>query len=335
MPKPFVPLLGRSTLFHETLERLRPLAPPSRTWVVSAAGLGGVTRAALRGRRGVQVLLEPEARDTAAAIAWAAARVAARDPEALLGVFPADHLISDTGAFARCVSSAARAAARRDLLVLIGIEPRRPDSAYGYIQFDASARGPARPVRRFIEKPRAARARVLLRRGDCLWNAGMVVARARVVLDELEQHSPEVWDALGPLLRRVAQGGRASRRDLERAYRRVSAIAFDRAVLERSPKVAVVRGRFAWSDLGSWDALGQHLPVHDGNRVRGAPPVLSLDSRDNIVWNTTDRAVALVGVEGYVVVNTEDALLVCPVDRAQDLRGVVEELRRRGRKELL
>jgi mannose-1-phosphate guanylyltransferase len=163
----------------------------------------------------------------------------------------------------------------------------------------------------------------------------MVVARARVIHDALEQHSPEVWDALGPLLRRVAGGGRPSRRALAAAYRRVRAIPFDRAVLERAPNVAVVRGRFAWSDLGSWDALGEHLPLRDGNRVRGTPPVLSLDSRDNIVWNRTDRAVALIGVEGYVVVNTDDALLVCPVDRAQDVRAVVDELRRRGRAELL
>ncbi len=334
MPKPFVPLLGRRTLLDDTLERLRRLAPAERTWVVSARDLGRVTRSALRGRRGVHLLLEPDARNTAAAIAWAAACVSARDPDAVLGVFPADPHIPDPAAFARSVATAARAARRRDALVLVGIEPSRPDTAYGYIQLDARARGPAWPVRRFIEKPAAARAARLLRRGDCLWNSGMVLARAGLVLEECQQHAPEVWDALGPSLLRLASGERVSRRVLERAYRRVRPIAFDRAVLERTRKIRVVRGRFRWSDLGSWDALAELLPEQDGNQVQGAPPVVSLDSRDNLVWNPTDRAVALVGVEGYVIVNTADALLVCPKERAQDVRRVVAELGRRRRNDL-
>ena len=167
-----------------------------------------------------------------------------------------------------------------------------------------------------------------------MWNAGMVVARARVILEECERHAPEIWRALGAPLSRIASGGRVGRRALELGYSRVRPVPFDRAVLERSSCVRVVRGRFAWSDLGSWDSLGEHLPLRNGNRVRGTPPVINLDSFDNIVWNLTGQAVALVGLEGYVVVNTEDALLVCAKDRAQDVRWVVEELGRRGRHDL-
>ncbi len=331
VPKPFVSLIGRRTLLDETLQRLRGIAPPRRTWVVSARELGRITRAALRARRSVRLLLEPAARDTTAAIGWAAAHIVAHDPDALIGVFPADHHIPNAGAFARTIRSAARIAARRDALVLIGIEPSRPDGAYGYIQVARGGRGPGHPVRRFIEKPAPAQARRMLRSGDCLWNAGMVVARARLVLDECRRHAPEVWRALGPVLLQIAEGRRVSRRALEHGYRRVRPISFDHAVLERASEVLVVKGRFAWSDLGSWDALGEHLPVCDGNHVAGAPPVVNLDSSDNIVWNPTGRAVALVGVEGYVVVNTDDALLVCAKDRAQDVRRVVEALGRSRR----
>jgi len=331
-PKPFVPLMGGQTLFAATLSRLRKLAPPSRTWVVSASELAKVTRSALRGHRGVQLLVEPEGRNTAAAIAWAAARIAAVDPDALVGVFPADHHIPNPDAFVRCAQAAARAA-RGDKLVLIGIEPRWPDPAYGYIQLGARVRGAAYQVRRFIEKPSPARAQRYLRQGGVLWNAGMVIATAGRILEECRAHASELAP-LASVLDATAAGKRVTRVTLARAYRRVQPIAFDHAVLERSPNVLAVRGRFEWSDLGSWDALYDHVPRQGGNRVVGTPPVVSLDSEDNLVWNSTDQSLALVGIKGYVVVNTEDALLVCPKGRAQDVRRIVEELRRKRREDL-
>jgi mannose-1-phosphate guanylyltransferase len=163
----------------------------------------------------------------------------------------------------------------------------------------------------------------------------MVVARAERLLAETRALAPEVWDALGPTLERIAAGGRVSRAALARAYRRVRPLSFDYAVLERSRRVFAVRGRFAWSDLGSWDAVAEHLRESGGNRLHCATPPVVLDAERNLVWSSTDRTIAVLGVRDLVVIQTTDATLVCAIDRAQDVRRVVDELVRRGREDLL
>jgi mannose-1-phosphate guanylyltransferase len=314
------------------LDRIGKLAPAGRTRVVSAAPLARITRQALRRVPGAVLMLEPEARNTAAAIAWAAASVAAEDPEGVVGIFPADHHIPSPSAFVRCIRGAARVAAAGESLVLVGIEPDRPETAYGYIQLGELARAPAHRVKRFLEKPDPARARRFLKRGGYLWNAGMVLATAARILEETERHAPEVWKPLGKALEKLSAGGRVPATALARAYRRTERISFDYAVLERSRRVLAVRGSFRWSDLGSWNSLGDHLPALEGNRVGGTKPVSVWDARDNIVWNTTERAIALLGVQDLIVVETDDALLICAKDRAQEVRQIVEQLsgRRRG-----
>jgi mannose-1-phosphate guanylyltransferase len=335
VPKPFVPLLGDRTLLGDTLERLRLLAPARRTTVVSAEELAAATRRALRAAPGTRLLLEPVARNTAAAIAWAAAVALGRGDEGVIGVFPADHHIPEARAFAAAVREAARAAADGERLVLIGIEPARPDTAYGYLRLAARGRRGVVPVARFVEKPDPARARRFVADGSYLWNAGMVVARPERILAETRALSPEVWDALGAALERIASGARLSRRALAQAYRRVRALSFDYAVLERSRRVFALRGRFAWSDLGSWDALGTQIAALDGNRVHSSATPVTLDAERNVVWSSTDKTIALLGVKDLLVIQTTDALLVCANHRAQDVRKIVDELARRGRGDLL
>lgn len=333
-PKQFVPLLGGATPLGATLARLARLAPPRRTWVVTSRDLGPLTRRALRGHPGVRVLLEPEARNTAPAVAWVAARVAALRDGGLLGVFPADHHIPQPGRFARDVRAAEDAAADGARIVLIGVPPTRPDTAYGYLRVDAGAPGAAVRVRRFVEKPDERRARRYLRSGSYLWNAGMLIATPERLLRETEERAPEIWGPLGPSLRALADGRRVAGARLDRAYRRAAPISFDYAVLERSSRVSAVRASFQWSDLGSWDALAEYLPRVSGNRVSGTRPVVALESGGNVIWNTTDKAMVLLGVSDLVVVETEDALLVCRKEAAQDVRRIAGELVRRGRGEL-
>jgi mannose-1-phosphate guanylyltransferase len=336
VPKPFVPLVGRRTLLGDTLERLRLLAPASRTTVVSAEELAGATRSALRAHRGTRLLLEPVARNTAAAIAGGAAAALGRGDDGVIGVFPADHHIPDAPAFARAVRVAARAAADGEHLVLLGIEPSRPDTGYGYLRLASRARGAVTRVARFVEKPDARRARRFVAEGSYLWNAGMLLARPETILAETRHLAPEVWDALGSTLEDVASGRRVKRAALARAYRAVRPLSFDYAVLERSRRVFALRGRFAWSDLGSWDALGAHLAAAPGaNRIHGSVPPVLLDAQHNVVWSSTDKAVALLGVKDLLVIQTTDALLVCANHRAQDVRKIVDELARRGRVDLL
>lgn len=336
LPKPFVPLLdGRSPL-EETLERLRTLSPPRRTRVVVVRELASATRRALRGHRGVRTILEPIARNTASAVAWAAAEVAAEAPDDVIAIFPADHHIPSPRAFQRTLRRAARAASSGESIVIVGVEPTRPDTAYGYLRVRDGG-GSLLDVIRFVEKPDAARARRYVRSGNHLWNAGMLVATPRRLLEETRVCAPEVWNPLGEVLERISSGRRVLRRDFERAYKRVEPISFDFAVLERSRNVHAVRARFAWSDLGSWDALGEHLPQVDGNRVGGhadGAQVVGLDATGNLVWNTTRNPVVLVGVTGLVVVSTGDAILVCRDEDSQKVRRVVDELLRKGREDL-
>jgi mannose-1-phosphate guanylyltransferase/mannose-6-phosphate isomerase len=334
LPKPFIPLVGKRTLIGDTLLRLRRLAPPGRTTVVSAETLARATRAALRGSKGTRLLLEPVARNTAAAIAWAAADALGQLHQGELAVFPSDHIIPRPELFAASVRRAARAAADGTRIVLLGIEPTRPDTAYGYLRLGKASRGALR-VARFVEKPDLARARRFLAQGGHLWNAGMVVARPELLLEETRALAPEVWDALGPSLERIATGKTVPRAALARAYRRVRPLSFDYAVLERSPRVFAVRGSFAWSDLGSWDAVAEHLPEREGNRLHCVAPPVVLDAQRNLVWSSTDKTLAVLGVRDLVVIQTTDATLVCAIDRAQDVRKVVDELARRGREDLL
>jgi mannose-1-phosphate guanylyltransferase len=335
-PKPFVPLVGRETLIEATLARMRRLAPAGRIAVLAGADQAGLVRRALRSYRGMHALFEPEARNTAAAIAWAAAWVASRDPEGVLGIFPADHHIPRPAAFVRVVTAALRASADGEALVLIGIQPTRPDTAYGYLKLARARRGAsASRVARFEEKPDAARARRFVRDGGYLWNAGMIVARPQRVLEETRAHAPEVWNALGAVFERQARGGRPSRAALARGYRAARPISFDYAVLERSRRVCAVRGSFAWSDLGSWDALGLHLAEAGENRSRSPERVTPLDASGNVVWTAGEKQVVLLGVDDLVVVDTRDALLVASKHRAQEVRRAVEALDDLGRKELV
>jgi len=336
VPKPFVPLVGERTLLADTLERLRQLAPAERTTVVASEALAAAARLALRAHVGTRLLLEPVARNTAAAIAWAAADALGRGSDGVIGVFPADHHIARPDAFAARVVQAARAAADGERLVLLGIEPTRPDTAYGYLRLGRAARARgAHPVERFVEKPTRAQARRFLAGGGYLWNSGMLLARPERILAETRALAPEVWDALGPTLSRIAAGRRVPRATLARAWARVRPLSFDYAVLERSRRVWAVRGRFAWSDLGSWDALGEHLPLLDGNRVHCIPAPLLLEAKRNVVWSSADSQVVLLGVRDLLVIQTTDALLVCANDRAQDVRKVVDEFTRRHREELV
>jgi len=335
-PKPFVPLVGARTLLADTLERLALLAPAKRTTLVAAEVLAAASRAALREFPGTRLLLEPHARNTAAAIAWAAADALGRGCDGVLSIFPADHHVARPRAFAACVRRAAREAAGGERLILLGIEPTRPDTGYGYLRLGPGARGrAARPVLRFVEKPSRARAQRFVASGSYLWNAGIVLARPELILAETRACAPELWRALGPTLSRVASGRPVSRAALARAWARVRPLSFDYAVLERSRRVAAARGRFGWSDLGSWDALGERLRQIDGNRVHSARLPLLLDARRNVVWSSADKQVVLLGVHDLLVIQTTDALLVCANDRAQDVRRVVDEFTRRQREELV
>ncbi|HTF35783.1 MAG TPA: mannose-1-phosphate guanylyltransferase [Myxococcota bacterium] len=332
-PKPLLAVGGRETLLAATVERAIRCVPKDQVWLVC----GPEHAAPMRREAGLpssRTLVEPRRRNTAPAVALAATRIAARDPEALLVVLPADHLVPDGAAFARAIASALPAAAHAQVLLTLGVVPTRAETGYGYIE-----RGPRAPgfpglhrVRRFVEKPDVKKARAFVRRGSFLWNAGIFVWSARAILEEIEEHAPELHAALAPI--RAAGKGPLSKRALEDVYKAAPSVAVDVAVLERSRRVWTLPVDFPWSDVGSWASLAEHLGVAGRtNRAIGGDVVFE-DAHGNLVWSGR-RTVALLGVEGLAVIETPDALLVARLDQSQHVRRIVDTLRARGREDLL
>ena len=328
-PKPVLEVVAGRSLLAATVARARRFAGRDRIWVVC----GREHARAVRQAAGVparRLLVEPRRRNTAMAIAWAAERIAAADPGALLAVLPADHHIPDAAAFAAAIRRAARAARAQGWLVTLGVAPTRPDTGYGYIQTGAPL-GRAHPglrhVRRFVEKPDLATARRFLRRGGYLWNAGIFVWSARAILQEIEICAPRLHRALAPLR---ADPRRADQAALALAYRRAPSVPIDAAVMERSRRVATLPVRFRWSDVGTWASLAEELGVGPGRSRVIAGELVFDEPGGNLVWGRR-RPIALLGVSGLAVIDTPDALLVAHLGRSSDVRRIVAALKARGR----
>ena len=327
-PKQFLPLTGRLSLFQQTVERANGIAGARETVVVAGERQGGWLTGQLSAL-GVDatVILEPEGRESAAAVAVAAAHVAAADPGGVLVVLAADHHVPDAAAFREAVDTAAEAAAD-GRIVTLGIRPASPSEAYGYIRPATS--DTVSDVGRFVEKPDRATAEGYVAQGY-LWNSGNFIARADALVAELETHAPDVIAGARAALAdtRTATHGRV----LGEAFRQVPKISFDHAVMELTDRAAVVRAAFAWSDLGAWDAIHAALPQDpDGNAVEG--DAVLVDVRGSLVRVGGGRFVALSGVDGLAVVVEDDAVFVSRLDRAQDVKRVVDELRIRARPEI-
>ena len=333
-PKFLLDLTGTGrTLLQGTVDRLTPLTD-DRVLVVTGTAHADAVRAQLPGLLSHQVLAEPSPRDSMAAIGLAAAVVERRDPEAVIGSFAADHLIPDAGAFADVIREAAEVA-HEGHLVTIGIEPTSPATGFGYIRTGKPLPGArtARRVLQFVEKPDAELAARYVASGEYRWNAGMFVVRAAVLLDLLERWHPDL--ARG--LREV--GADPSR--LPDVWPGLTKIAIDHAVAEPAAdagRVVVVPASFAWDDVGDFGSLATLLPPDDEAvdlRVLGdRADVTSLDT-SGLVVAAGGRRVAVVGLDDVVVVDTPDAVLVTTRARAQDVKGVVDQLTASGRGDLV
>jgi mannose-1-phosphate guanylyltransferase len=336
-PKPLLRVAGAGSLLADAVARARRVASPGCVWLVCGREHAEVVRREA-GIPKARTLVEPAARNTAAAIGLAAARIAAESPEAVMVVLPADHRVPRVGAFATAVRRAVRAAAREGALVTLGVRPTRAETGYGYIRLGDAA-GAAHPgvhrVARFVEKPDAATAARLLASGDHLWNSGMFVWRASSLLAELALHAPDIARALAPLA--ALPGGASSRSvgdAIARAYRRVPKAPIDTAVLERSANVWCLPVSFPWSDVGTWASLARELGVTGVCSSVIAGTAFTFDAPGNLIA-AGDRPIVLLGVRGIAVIDAGDALLVANLERSGDVRDIVASLRKRGRRDLL
>ena len=317
LPKQCLAVDGGRTLIQRTVDRIAPLVAPDRVYVITASSMADTIRGQLPELPPENVLVEPTGRNTAPCVAWGTRLVQERaSDDAVVCVLPADHIIADEAGFRDCLARAADAARDSGALVTLGIRPTHPETGFGYLELEAD--GEVCEVKRFVEKPDAETAAGYLACGRYLWNAGMFVFTAGAMASELERQLPTLWAGIRAI---VAEPDR-----LADDFGRLQKISIDYGVMEGAARVLTVPADIGWSDVGSWAAVADHLPETElGPALVGH--AVAVDARDNVV-HAPDKLVALVGVDGLVVVDAGDALLVCPREQAQRVREVVDRLER-------
>jgi mannose-1-phosphate guanylyltransferase len=274
----------------------------------------------------MNVIVEPVGRDTAPAVGLAMLLVGQRAPEAAFAVLPADHVIGDEDGFRKLLAAAFTAAEAGDELVTLGIEPTEPATGFGYIERGSVwHHGPPAVLRakRFVEKPNLAKARQYLATGRFYWNAGMFVWRVPVIQTAFRKHAPELAAGLAKLGRTLGRGGGAA--GLAKAYPTLPRISIDYAVMEKSRNVLVLPAAIGWDDVGAWPAVARHHPKDAGGNVLRGRAVVEAGS-GNIVVSEGDHLTTVLGLDNLIVVHTPDATLVCPQERAQDLKRLLLRL---------
>lgn len=326
-PKQLLPMVGERSLLQMTVERLSPAIEPGSIWICTTQSLVDDVVAQLPEVPRKQILAEPEGRNTAPAIAWAVSQMPRDLQEGVVVALPADHFIADPEGFRATLQAAARVAESDRRIMTLGVRPTRPETGYGYLELnpDRGASSGMRTVRRFTEKPDLQTAQEFFDSGTYLWNAGIFVFLGDLLLARVAEFQPE-----------MAQGLAAARDkpdQLASIYSQLPSISIDHAVMEKLRDLGTLPLDCGWSDLGSWEALWELLRHdEDGNVLHGSN--LAIDSKDNLVYADTGT-VAIVGVEGLVVVRTKDTVLVIPKDRSQEVRRIIEALEEAGRTEIL
>jgi mannose-1-phosphate guanylyltransferase len=323
---------GERTLIQQTVDRLEQVIPAENLWVITNELLQDEIRDQLPDIPKEQIVAEPAQRNTAPCIGLAAHIFHELDPEAVMGVFPADHLILKEAKFRAFVKAAFRAAVEKDVVVL-GIQPRWPETGYGYIEFPKNAiagKMDALPVTSFREKPDPRTAKRFVERGHFYWNSGMFFWRAASILELMRHYQPKTATLLSGL---PAFGSRQFKRKLAEIYPLCEDISVDYAIAEKAEQVAgIAMDDIGWNDVGSWEAVYELADKDsDGNASRA--DLINQESHGNFI--DAQKTVALVGVENLIIVETSDALLIASREKAQDVSKLVKTLEKKGREELL
>lgn len=331
-PKQFLEIVGSGTMIQNTVLRIQKIIPEKNTFVVTNKVQEELTYHQLSSIPKQNILIEPVGRNTAACIGLAASIIHRIDPKGIMIVLPADHVIRNVDEFLRVLNQAVEVAESSDGLITIGIKPSRPETGYGYIQFDEEEQtsNPYREhgilrVKTFAEKPNLETAERFLESGDFLWNSGMFVWKAQAILKGIEVHLPDLHTQLKTLDQKP--GTPDFKNALEQAYARIKSISIDYGVMEKAGNVFVAKGDFGWSDVGSWDEVVRLASADsDQNSTKGI--VVTKDARSNYV-DAGEKIVALVGVDDLIVVTTDDAVLVCRKGQSQNVKEIVDYLRRK------
>jgi mannose-1-phosphate guanylyltransferase len=329
-PKQLLALVGDKPLIAQAVDRLDGLIPPENVFVVTNADLTDATRTAAPMLPPENVVGEPVGRDTAAAVACGGALVAARDPDGVFAVLTADQVMGDLGIFRKTVQGGMELAEQNDILVTIGIRPTFPSTGFGYIETGDHFRTidgvEFKKAVRFVEKPDGETAQTYLVSGKFLWNSGMFIWSVPTLGKAFENHCPEMKALMDDLTGYAVRGDMVQ--GLEKTYPELKKISIDYALMEKADNIVTACGTFVWDDVGAWPALESHFPQDmNGNTLIGQCE--QLDSANNIIYSK-DRLTAVIGAENLIVVQAEGVTLVCPKERAQDIKKMVTQIRETG-----
>jgi mannose-1-phosphate guanylyltransferase len=328
-PKQFIDILGTGkTLIRQTYERFLSICPKENIYIVTNEGYVAHVFQQIPELGKDQVLAEPQRRNTAPCVAYAASKIYAINPDANLIVAPSDHIIKDEASFHKAVLSGLEFTGEKDVLLTIGIHPNRPDTGYGYIQFkeeESEDEFKIRKVKTFTEKPNLEMARFFLKSGEFLWNAGIFLWNAKAILKALQEYMPDMYTIFQEGAEHYNKPSEADY--IRKAYGLCKNISIDYGIMEKARNVFVLIAEFGWSDLGTWKSLYEQLP-HDkqGNAIVGQH--VMVDHTSNCIINMSkDKLAVIQGLENFIVVESDNVLLICPKDDEQQVRNLVNDVK--------
>ena len=324
-PKQFLDIMGcGKTLIQLTFERFKSTVPTENIFIVSNERYRELIMEQLPGMKEDQLLLEPFQRNTAACVAYASFKIAKRNPDANIIVTPSDHAIFNDIEFLSTIDSALKVSQSGNKLVTIGIQPHKPETGYGYIQYTDEGYQEVKKVKTFTEKPELELAKKFLESGDFVWNAGLFVWNAASIIDSFEKHEPDM-----ALLFKGIESDYFTNKEktsIQDAYSQAKNISIDYAILEKADNVWVVLGNFGWSDLGAWDSLYElREKDEDKNVIEGN--VTTYDAKNCIISGKLDKLIVVEGLENYLIADNENSLLICKRGNEQQMRAIVKDVK--------
>jgi len=329
-PKQFLKIVGNQSMLQMTVDRLLKIEKVIDIYIITRKDLKDSVIKEISGIKPENIIAEPSGKNTAPAIGLVGALLGLTEPDTVMGIFPADHLIIGHGAFEKALNTADHLAKKGDNLVTIGIPPTSPSTAFGYIQYDdAEEEGymGAHSVKTFAEKPHKDLAKRFVASGDFVWNAGMFFWKVSTFLSAMDLYMPELMESLKEIAPRLQKG-----KSFQEQWDLIKPESIDYGLLEKAKNIYVLSGDFKWNDIGSWDALYDVLNSNDdGNIIRGNGKVLN--GKNNLI-QSNGKFTAVIGASNLVVVNTEDATLVVPRDKVEDVKELVDFLKNSGNQEL-
>lgn len=332
MPKQFLNLTGNDIMLNETMNRLEGMIRTDDIFVVTNEAYTELTKDKTKGKmREDHILSEPAARNTAACIGYAAMEIMRKYGDGVMCILASDHYIENLGEYQKVMREAVEIASKSKKLVTIGIGPTFPSTGYGYIRYRAAKDCNYHEVEEFVEKPCVESAKEYIERGNYLWNSGMFVWKASVILEQFEKLLPDIYECL--LTIGASMNTAEEKEVIQRVYPMIPKISIDYGIMERAKEVVVLEGNFGWNDIGSFDSF-QAICKPDGNGNILYGENVNVDTR-NCISYAQNKLIATVGVENLIIVETEDAVFVCDRDRAQEVRSIVEELQRTNKNQYL